>query len=461
MRQDFRQRQQADTRLQTRVDPRVIMKSQVVQLAVPELMQAIELELQENPALERLEEEAEPLTEEQILRTVAPQELKVSRDDQELWRCLPKGDAEQNDWLDLAVAPISAIEHLRAQLLPMLDEELRPLGELLIGSVDENGYLSCSVEEAALATGRAMEEVQAAIRLLQTCDPSGVGATSVVECLQIQLRDSEDPLAPLAQRILSRHMDEFVAKKSRTISRKCKVAQDLVEDAFDLIRSLNPYPLQGFHGNVTHGNAPRVAQVTPDVVLTKLETGWKIEVLGGDPASLTINREYGRRYHRIRSGEPMDGDEAAHVLEYVQRAHTCLDCLSNRRTTMLKVGEYLTNKQESFITTGRYSFLRPLTRSQMAADIGLHESTVSRATAGKFVQIATGEVVSFEVFFKPALRVQKLVEEILESEDPNEPLSDEEVSQILAKRGFNIARRTVNKYRSQLRLLSSRARRSA
>lgn len=128
---------------------------------------------------------------------------------------------------------------------------------------------------------------------------------------------------------------------------------------------------------------------------------------------------------------------------------------------MLKVGEYLTNKQESFITTGRYSFLRPLTRSQMAADIGLHESTVSRATAGKFVQIATGEVVSFEVFFKPALRVQKLVEEILESEDPNEPLSDEEVSQILAKRGFNIARRTVNKYRSQLRLLSSRARRSA
>lgn len=128
---------------------------------------------------------------------------------------------------------------------------------------------------------------------------------------------------------------------------------------------------------------------------------------------------------------------------------------------MTKIGEYLVQQQGGFVATGDYAFLAPLTRSQMAKDLGVHESTISRATSDKFVQIGNGEVVSFDVFFKPALRVQKMIEDILQSENPANPLSDERIAEMLAERGVVIARRTVNKYRDKTKLLSSRKRRYA
>ncbi|HLO98784.1 MAG TPA: hypothetical protein VK171_09345, partial [Fimbriimonas sp.] len=122
---------------------------------------------------------------------------------------------------------------------------------------------------------------------------------------------------------------------------------------------------------------------------------------------------------------------------------------------------YLIENQSGFVSTGDAAFLQPLTRTQMARDLGMHESTISRATQGKFAQLANGEVISFEVFFKPALRIQKMIEEILATENPDNPLSDERIAQILAGKGVQVARRTVNKYRDRTKLLSSRKRRSA
>lgn len=128
---------------------------------------------------------------------------------------------------------------------------------------------------------------------------------------------------------------------------------------------------------------------------------------------------------------------------------------------MRRIGQYLIERQHGFVSTGEYRFLVPLTRCQMAQDLGTHESTVSRATNRKFVQLANGEVVPFEVFFKPALRVQKLIEEILATENPDSPLSDESIARILDAQGIKVARRTVNKYRDRNRMLSSRRRKSA
>jgi RNA polymerase sigma-54 factor len=132
-----------------------------------------------------------------------------------------------------------------------------------------------------------------------------------------------------------------------------------------------------------------------------------------------------------------------------------------RKRTLMRIGQYLIEKQGGFVSTGNASFLQSLTRSQMAHDLELHESTISRATQGKYVQLANGETVSFEVFFKAALRVQKMIEEILATENPDNPLSDERIAQILAEKGVVVARRTVNKYRDRTKLLSSRKRRSA
>jgi RNA polymerase sigma-54 factor len=135
--------------------------------------------------------------------------------------------------------------------------------------------------------------------------------------------------------------------------------------------------------------------------------------------------------------------------------------LEQRRNTLQKIGEYLLDKQANFLNTGSYQFLQPLTRSRMAHDIGLHESTVSRATSDKFVQIPTGALVNFDVFFKPALRVQKMIEEILSTENPDNPLSDDRIAEILAHQGIQVARRTVNKYRDRTKFLSSRKRHTA
>jgi RNA polymerase sigma-54 factor len=128
---------------------------------------------------------------------------------------------------------------------------------------------------------------------------------------------------------------------------------------------------------------------------------------------------------------------------------------------MERLGNFLLQHQLGFIATGDYKFLVPLTRSHIARTLGVHESTISRATADKFVQIGNGEVISFEVFFKPALRIQKMIEEILATENPSNPLSDERISEMLAEQGVVVARRTVNKYRDKTKLLSSRKRRFA
>jgi RNA polymerase sigma-54 factor len=201
--------------------------------------------------------------------------------------------------------------------------------------------------------------------------------------------------------------------------------------------------------------------VTPDLILHRSEAGWTVEVKGVDPNDLMLNREYRKRYKELNSMERPPKDERRHVNHYVQRAEDFIGCIQQRRRTMRRIGEYLIAHQPSFVDTGSYEFLRPLTRTKMAEDLGLHESTVSRATMDKFVQLSSGEIVPFDVFFKPALRIQKMIEEILLHENPDNPLSDEAIARILEEKGVQVARRTVNKYRDRTKLLSSRKRRSA
>lgn len=448
-------RQEANVSL--RVDPRVVLASQILQLTMAELEQTIDTELNENPALERLQDDTEPLSDETILRSVAPQELRPGSEDAEFRRSQPNDD--QLDWLDFAPSLPSLHEHLRAQLLPVLPKSLRPLGGIMVESVNDKGYLDLGVEEIALLANRTLEEAELVLAQLQACEPAGVAARDLQECLLLQLRYPETLEQKLARSIVKSHLDEFIARRINRICRRYKVLPAVAEAAFEEIRCLTPFPGEGFSNGVTP--SVRTPGVQPDLVLRHAETGWEIEVRGADPTSFTVNRVYRRRQEQAQKGARIDPAEKRHVATYVQRASDFIGCLQQRRRTLQRIGEYLLQSQTSFVSTGSYQFLRPLTRAQMARDLDLHESTVSRATAGKFVQIANGEVVSFEVFFKPALRVQKMIEEILRNEDPDHPLSDEAIAQMLAKKGVEVARRTVNKYRDRTKLLSSRKRRIA
>ena len=460
MSQGFGPTQRTEQKTSLRVDPKVVLSSQVLQLNQHELEQAIEAELEENPALERLQDDAEPVTDETVLKIIAPQELRPSSEDFEFHKSLPNDDSEV-DWVDLAATKTTLEEHLRAQLMPMLTKERRFLGEYMIASLNEKGYLEIPVEEVALATESPLEDAEETLKALQSCEPAGVGARDVQECLLLQLRDADTYEKKLARAIIKKCLDDFLARRTKTLMRRFKVLPDVLEAAFDEILSLNPFPGEGFDSGHSSLITRSAAAVVPDLILNRTEMGWEIIVTGPDPNSLGIDRSYRKRYQELQGGARAGTDEKSHVKSYVSRASNFIQSVNKRRQTLRKIGEYLVEHQTSFVATGSYQFLLPLTRSQMARDLSLHESTVSRATMGKFVRIGAGEVVAFEVFFKPALRVQKMIEEILEQENPSRPLSDEAIAKILAERGVIVARRTVNKYRDKTRLLSSRSRRTA
>jgi RNA polymerase sigma-54 factor len=442
-----------------RVDPRVVLSSHLLQLNQGELEQAIETELNENPALERLDDEFEPIDEAEILKAIAPQELRRTADDYECLRSLPADEAP--DWLDFATSTPSLHDHLRAQIGIGLPAEFARIAEYLVDCVDDRGYLSAPLEEIALLFGCSLDDAEEVLRRLQACEPAGVGARDIVECLLLQLRGAQTIEQKLARAIVRSHMDELMARRTTKLMRRYKVLPEVVEAAFDEILSLNPYPGEGFSPSAGLPSASRSQGVVPDLVLHHREEGWLIEVRGAEPTSFTVNRSYQSRMDELGRKERAYRDEKRHVTTFVNRAKDFIQCLAQRRQTLRKIGEYLIEHQSGFVSTGRYEFLQPLTRTQVAHDCGLHESTVSRATMDKFVQLANGEIVPFEVFFKPALRIQRMIEEILQTENPDFPLSDERIAEMLRERGVVVARRTVNKYRDRTKLPSSRKRRSA
>jgi len=282
----------------------------------------------------------------------------------------------------------------------------------------------------------------------------------VQECLLLQLQDVQSLEGKLARAIVRHHFEDFRDRNYRPIMRRFRVLTEVVDEAFRVILGLNPFPGESYRT----GNAPQdrsAAAARPDLAFHLHESGWVIEVMGEQDHALTISWAYRRRQEELRRMPRPPQGEKQHLGEYIDRASRFIEAIEQRHRTMRRIGQALLEHQPGFIATGEYRFLNSLTRTQLAEQLGVHESTVSRATLGKFAQLANGEVVSFEVFFKPALRVQKLIEEILAHENPNSPLSDERIAQMLAERGVKVARRTVNKYSDRSKQLSSRRRKSA
>jgi len=447
-------------RTQLRVDPKLVLGSHLLEVSQIELEQAIEAELQENPALERIDDFEEPVTFDEIVSNIAPRDRTRQIDDHEQARSAPQDTSYDLDWTDLAGTNDSLLDHLLGQLRVALPERLWPLVTYFVGSINDRGYLTCTVEEAALDCDALLEDAETVLAALKACEPAGVGAADLRECLWLQLRDATTEPERLARAMLKRNWDDMVSRDSRAIMRAYGADRELVDEAFEVIMRLSPFPGEAFSQGQKHAKHSGPATVQPDVILHFDQTGWTVEVPGPNALSLRLDPAYSRRRKEL-SGKPWGDAERRHVFEFSQRAEQFIEAISDRRRTLAQIGKHLIECQNGFVQTGEYRFLGSLTRTQVARDLGLHESTVSRATNGKFVQIATGDLVSFDIFFKPALRMQKMIEEILATENPDNPLSDERISQMLADRGFKVARRTVNKYRDQSKQLSSRLRRTA
>ena len=341
-----------------------------------------------------------------------------------------------------------------------MPKELRHVGEYLVGCLNDNGYLYEPVEEIALATNCTIEEAQLVIDQLRRCDPAGVGANGIQDSLVLQLRHINTMEGKIARKIVQEYLDLFTNGKHLKLAKKFSVTPDVIQNVFELILACTPFPGESFYSSSNTSEA-RLPAIQPDIVLSRSEQGWEISVKGPSSIEFSLNGYYKKRLEELQDDRRKDKDERRHISHFVERASSFIECLDQRYRTMMRIGQYLIEKQVGFVSTGDAAFLIPLTRTVLAHDLNLHESTISRATQSKFVQLPTGETVSFDVFFKPALRIQKMIEEILATENPENPLSDESIAQILATKGVVVARRTVNKYRDRTKLLSSRKRRAA
>ena len=198
----------------------------------------------------------------------------------------------------------------------------------------------------------------------------------------------------------------------------------------------------------------------PDVIVRRTEAGFEVEAVGVEAFALSVNPMYRNLYNEIKTGSGKHNeDQKRHVTEHVERAELFLKNLQQRRQTLKNITRCIVEFQTGFLETGSRQFLRPLTRTKIARALNVHESTVSRATSNKFIQLPNQDVVSFQIFFNSSLSVKDTIETLIHEENPKHPLSDQQIVNLLQERGFNVARRTIVKYRESQKILSSTRRR--
>ena len=462
--------------LTQKIDPKMIMANTILQLSQMELQQVIEQELAENPALELPEDD--PCqgcdTPKALCVDCAFHKQAVSTDDIDLniydmeqpFEFSSTDDGE-NDFISNIEAEITLQDHLRSQLGAAVPEDQVAVGDYLIANISENGYFQVDLLEIAAELKIPLEEVEAALKLIQTFDPPGVGARDLHECLKLQLEylaeQGQGNAAALA--IVSNFWDDMLGGRAGRIARRLKISARAVAEAFDFIKNrLNPYPGNAFRPSWSNKQDSSHSIIRPDVIVRRTPAGYEIEIVATEQYFLAINSHYRRVYDGIKGNNSngsmkLSGEEKTHIVEFVERADLFIRNINQRRRTLRQITKAIVEYHQGYLETGSRAFLRPLTRTRIAKALKMHESTISRATSSKYIQLPSEEVVSFEFFFDNSVSVKDLIGDLISSENKTVPLSDQAIAEILQERGLNVARRTVVKYREAMKILSSRQRR--
>jgi RNA polymerase sigma-54 factor len=464
------------------IDPKIILANTILQLSSVELLQSIETELLENPALETLDDT--PCAGDCIdpancpycnLRKRALEEserqnesLDIGDVDMETFYGTPDGD-EEFDMMGNLEAEMTIQEHLLGLLRAAVQAEDYCIGEYLINSLDDRGWLDGTTETIALELNVPEADVQRVLEVIQSFDPPGVGARNVQECMLLQLRylRDEEPTPQrnrinlIAEEMVREHFAFIAANRYQKLARGLGISLDEAKLAVEYIRTrLNPFPASQFRPPWAYRPTGSRSTVRPDVIIRRTELGYEVDVLGMDSMLIGINPVYREVYNQIKSGNGQHSEDwKKHVTEHVERAELFLRNLHQRRQTLRQITKCIIDEQTGFLETESRQFLRPLTRTRVARLLDIHESTVSRATANKFVQLPNQEVVSFNIFFNSSLSIKDAIEELIQDEDTAHPLSDQEIVNLLMDRGIHVARRTVVKYRESQKILSSTRRR--
>lgn len=466
------------------ISAKLIASIKVLQYSSEELEQAIAAELSENPALELEELAYCPRCGSTIVAGLChacdrvPSNEADPRADVAAWDDdhLPRGvdlavPAESDfDPLDLVYTGATLGEHLLRQLGAVLPREDMSIADYLVGSLNSHGYVTCAIGEVCQALDVEEWRVEYVLSILQSLDPPGIGARDLRECLLIQLREFEDrgDAPNIARRLVEGYLHQLGEHHFAEIARDIGATGTAVKQAWRFIRSnLNPYPAHAFEAadvpdqGVTE-RAERTVLVRPDVVIRRTDDGFEAEVVERRRFRFDVNGLYSDLSRQTRiplsnSRQGLSDPERQHVREYASRARFFIDCVRQRWETLQLIADALIVEQRDFLTHG-VRHLRPLTRGELAECVGLHESTVSRATAGKHVLLPSGRAIPFDDFFDGSLAAKDLLLELIGTENRAKPYSDEDLAALLNERGLPLARRTVAKYREALDILPSRFR---
>jgi len=446
----------------------------LLQLSRLELVQELRQQMEQNPVLEEtLEDVVEPeLSQEQDAPEPEPTEAEQAEKEREDridefdWESylqdasdyrpqIPREEIERLDAEVHLTRPRSLMDHLLFQLhLSTSDPEILRLSMLLIGNLDESGYLKEPLEDLAATTEVGLPQLEAALRLVQSLEPTGVGARDLRECLLLQLEGRPDQ-HPLAKELIRNHLGELEGRQWEKLAVKLGVPVREIQEAVEYITSLEPKP-----GRTFGTEDPRY--ITPDVYIVKVDDRFVVVLNDEGLPRLRVSPYY----RAILANKTGNGREVREYLEGRMRSALWLiRSIEQRQRTMHKVAESLVKFQRKFLEEG-ITALRPLTLKEVAEDISMHESTVSRVTTNKYIHTPQG-LFELKYFFHrgvPAtsgdavssLKVKDLIHKLLTVEDSGRPLSDQKIVEILRRdHGVEIARRTVAKYRSQLKIPSS------
>lgn len=466
-----------------KIAPQLIQANALLQCSNAELLQMIEQEQQENPALDDTDDPDSDMpyqtakTEKDSEERATPEEpVDFSFVDYDRKDSAATSHSDTDfDPLMLARAQTTLAEQLLSHLRATAHgpAEVR-VAEFLVDALDSRGYLNLDLEEACTILQVSCTLIMEGIQRLQACDPPGIGARDVRECLLLQMRARQEEVLeydPIAHALLGEHWEGWIKGRHGHIARRLGVSQTRVEEALTFIkRHLAPHPAEQFRPPWEHRPDSRSETVRPDVIIRRGVVGFEVEVLGFDNLTLHVNPHYRQLYDSIKTarmgggaaqfdGKTLSADHKKHVVAYVERANMFLKNLQQRRRTIQKIALALVETQQGFLETGERRFLRPLTRTRLADLVGMHESTISRALLHKYVQLPAQDVVPFDIFFEQSATVKDVVAALIEAEDQSAPLSDLAVTEALKTRGHHIARRTVVKYREELRIPASYLRR--
>ena len=470
-------------KLEQRLSPQQIQLMKLLQVPTMELDQRIKQEIEENPALEEGAESNEDDYDNDDM------DDDYDDNDEPDFDISEYIDEDGSDYQTKAnnhskddeerVIPLSGEQSFQEKLTEQLhlldlDDKQFMIADTIIGNLDESGYLNREIEaivdDLAFSANimATEEEVEHILHVIQELDPAGVGARDLQECLLIQINRKQDGDITrfTAKKILEDFFEEFTKKHYDKIAKKLEIEDEDLKEAVDEILKLNPKP-----GGSMKESAKNYQQIIPDFMITEFEGRLELTLNGRNAPELKVSRDYEmmlRTYAEGAKTSKADKEALMFVKQKLDGAKWFIDAIKQRQNTLLLTMDAIMNYQKEYFLTGDETNLRPMILKDIAEIVGLDISTISRVANSKYVQTGYG-IFSLKYFFSESLstdtgeevstrEVKKILSEAIEGEKKRKPLTDEKLAELLKEKGYNIARRTVAKYREQLNIPVARLR---